>query len=227
MTFATATTNYLFSAGDTIFESGGLRSSAVVEPTTNGLGPRPTRGIFAYHVCTKISDIRDGTSNTIMMAEHVVASFITGRKPTARLVEGVSWDTASQQQLSANPGICLAQRNGLNYANPARVKGYFGNYLFGGDPERSWFQTVIGPNGPSCCSGGSEGGNCVTTIIAPSSYHPGAVNGLMADGSVRFISQTIDTGNLSAPEPRGGGPSPYGVWGAMGSKAGGDARAEL
>jgi len=226
LTFPTATTNYLYSAGDTIFQAGGLRSTAVVEPVNATSGPRPTRGIFAYHACTKISDIRDGTSNTIMMAEHVVASFITGRKPSPRLVEGVAHNTATEQQLSTNPGICLAQRGPGFYTTPARVKGYFGNYLFGGDPERSWFQTVMAPNGPSCCGGGSEGGNCVTTMIAPSSYHPGGVMGLMADGSVRFISQTIDTGNLSLPEVKSG-PSPYGVWGAMGSKSGGDARAEF
>ncbi len=224
LTFATALTNYLYSAGDSIFQSGGLRNSAVNEPTTGGRGPKATRGIFGYQLTTRISEISDGTSNTIMMAEHCVASFMTGRKPNARLVEGVAWNTASEAQLSSNPGVCLAQRGAQGqYVNGARVKGYFGNYLFGGDPERSWFQTVMPPNGPSCCGGGGEGGNCVSTIIAPSSYHSGGVMGLMADASVRFISQNINTGNLSLPEPGlDGGASPYGVWGALGSKSGGD-----
>jgi len=46
----------------------------------------------------------------------------------------------------------------------------------------------------------------------------------MADGSVRFISDNIDTGNLAVPAPlaTAGGPSPYGIWGALGSKAGGE-----
>jgi hypothetical protein len=43
----------------------------------------------------------------------------------------------------------------------------------------------------------------------------------LADGSVRFISETIDTNNLALTHP-GSGPSPYGVWGALGSKAGGE-----
>jgi hypothetical protein len=54
----------------------------------------------------------------------------------------------------------------------------------------------------------------------------------MADGSVTFISDTIDCGNLSSPDwqwivrnkliPGYGGRSPYGVWGAMGSINGGE-----
>jgi hypothetical protein len=38
---------------------------------------------------------------------------------------------------------------------------------------------------------------------------------------VRFISDYVNAGNLAAPEVSRG-PSPYGVWGALGSKAGGE-----
>ncbi len=43
----------------------------------------------------------------------------------------------------------------------------------------------------------------------------------MGDGSVRFISETIDAGNatLSPNYSRG---SVYGVWGALGTKDGGE-----
>jgi len=41
----------------------------------------------------------------------------------------------------------------------------------------------------------------------------------MADGSVRFIRNNIDTGNLGIAQANTyRGPSNYGVWGAMGSK---------
>ena len=43
--------------------------------------------------------------------------------------------------------------------------------------------------------------------------------GLMADGSVRFITQTINCGNIAA-RPVVAGRSPYGVWGALGTIAG-------
>ncbi len=46
----------------------------------------------------------------------------------------------------------------------------------------------------------------------------------LADGSVRFVSESIDTGNLAvvAPLATAGGLSPYGVWGAMGTRSGGE-----
>jgi len=60
----------------------------------------------------------------------------------------------------------------------------------------------------------------------PASRHPGGVNCLLADGSVRFISDTIDTGNLMVQQPDDGA-SMYGVWGALGSKAGGETIGEF
>jgi hypothetical protein len=43
---------------------------------------------------------------------------------------------------------------------------------------------------------------------------------------VRFFSQSIDTGDISQPEQKTG-PSPYGVWGALGSKSGGESSSDL
>lgn len=58
-----------------------------------------------------------------------------------------------------------------------------------------------------------------TAAREPISYHAGGVLGVMCDASVRFINESIDAGNLGATEAVIG-PSPYGVWGAMGSKDG-------
>jgi hypothetical protein len=44
---------------------------------------------------------------------------------------------------------------------------------------------------------------------------------VLADGSVRFISENIDTGNLGVATVIGNA-SPYGVWGRLGTKAGGE-----
>jgi hypothetical protein len=52
--------------------------------------------------------------------------------------------------------------------------------------------------------------------------------GVLTDGSVRFFSNTIDCGNTGAAQPAVsaatpfGGPSRYGVWGAVGSIMGGE-----
>lgn len=88
--------------------------------------------------------------------------------------------------------------------------------------------TILPPNTAVCLIGDpnwqSGGGHYAPGIWTPTSDHPGGVNVAMADGSVRFISETIDTGNLSvvAPAPTASGRSPYGVWGALGTKSGGE-----
>ena len=88
------------------------------------------------------------------------------------------------------------------------------------------------PNGPSC---GDDWGD--TLVSSATSYHSGGVNAVMGDGSVRFVSDTIDCGDLSYPcplNPAGhvsnrpvGGPSPFGVWGALGTINGGETTASI
>lgn len=61
-----------------------------------------------------------------------------------------------------------------------------------------------------------------------SSYHSGGVSVAMCDASVRFIADNIETGNpddvLSTNDYRG--ESIRGVWGAMGTSAGGEVKSE-
>jgi prepilin-type processing-associated H-X9-DG protein len=85
-----------------------------------------------------------------------------------------------------------------------------------GNPFFSGFNTILPPNSPSCAPdawGGHWG------ILPPTSRHPGGVHILMADGAVRFVSENINAGNPTLPI-QSSGMSPYGVWGALGSKAG-------
>jgi prepilin-type processing-associated H-X9-DG protein len=127
--------------------------------------------------------------------------------------------------LAANPGQVLAQRNGSFYANPAIVKAKHGRALWDGQPERSGFNTVLPPNGPSGAEGSNTNADSTTAVLAPSSHHTGGVHALMADGAVRFISENIDTGNLGVGPATGS--SPYGVWGALGTKNAGDVVGEF
>ncbi|MBR4834368.1 MAG: DUF1559 domain-containing protein, partial [Thermoguttaceae bacterium] len=81
----------------------------------------------------------------------------------------------------------------------------------------SGFNTVLAPNSPVCSYGSDSAWGSATA----QSNHSGGVNAAMLDGSVRFVSETIDCGDSYANAVTSG-KSPYGVWGAMGSASGGE-----
>jgi prepilin-type processing-associated H-X9-DG protein len=89
---------------------------------------------------------------------------------------------------------------------------------FDGYPAFTGVTTVLPPNSPSCAvdNWGDSWG-----VFSATSYHTGGVNIGLADGTVRFITSAVNTGNLAAAEVTSG-PSPYGVWGAMGTRASGE-----
>lgn len=198
--------NYAFSLGDEIPTS-----------TSN----RNTRGMFAYQRCVQFRDVTDGTSNTVMMSERIRANFALGSQTSVRPEHGIMTGIGG---LTTNPGLCLAQVTNGYYTTPAAVKGRFGTLRWDGQLERVTFSTVMPPNGPSCTEDTNVNADSVRLVLSASSAHPGGVQCLMVDGSVHFISNNIDTGNLAAaPQAaNSSGRSPYGVWGALGSKSGGE-----
>ncbi len=200
--------NYMFSVGDTI---------AGNKDATN------LRGVFQNRIGVGFKDIVDGSSNTIAMSERLITNYQTGGKSGN---VSVKHGTATGMSgLASNPGQCVAAANGKFFANPGNVKGRSGWRWTDGQVEKLGFTTVLPPNAPSCIDGNDPNGDGTNTIMPPNSNHPGGVMGLFCDGSVTFISETIDTGNLAA-ESVTSGQSPYGVWGAMGSKAGGESYAK-
>ncbi|MBQ3430661.1 DUF1559 domain-containing protein, partial [Candidatus Saccharibacteria bacterium] len=91
------------------------------------------------------------------------------------------------------------------------------------------FSTNLPPNSLTCSFGFSAFGPVIGGV---SSFHPGGANTAMMDGSVRFIRDTIDTGDAIPPKARllltnqaVEGKSTYGVWGALGSINGGESNA--
>lgn len=82
----------------------------------------------------------------------------------------------------------------------------------------SAINTCLPPNSPQCAY---RSHTAQPGFYTASSRHAGGVNVVMADGSVHFVSENIDAGNQGAT-PVTDGESPYGVWGKLGSKQGGE-----
>ena len=186
---------------------------------------RDNRGIFQIERWIGFESITDGTSNTVMLGEAVI-----GGEPSDVLggvaVNVQQWspqdcwnrvDPANRKQLLVSAGVRASFR-------PTGGRAWDGRPYFVG------FATMVAPNGPTCHWGGVDGNEHMGTL---SSFHPGGGQVAMADASVKFINQTINTGTVAFPDDGAGwpnnnraGPSPYGVWGAMGSKNGNEAIAQ-
>ena len=91
------------------------------------------------------------------------------------------------------------------------------------------FLTQAPPNSAICQDDFRKiyGGN-----ISASSQHPGGCHVVMADGAVKFITDSIESGNQASNSPgyddnqvlltgnlMPGSQSPYGLWGALGTRA--------
>ena len=220
-------TNYMCSRGDYYGQSwtnGGLNA-----------GANTVSGLFARYSYVPSGDVSDGLSNTVAFSERLRSGWINyagGGAPLGtpqRQKPLVRVSVVSQVgNLRDRPSNCLAaitaSSDGLFHVDPAtigRLKGRNGQNWMDGQTEHVAFHTVLAPNSGSCTLDANGGADSQVSLITVSSNHPGGVNAAMADGRVTFITDSIDTGDLTANDaPRG--ESPYGVWGAIGTRAGND-----
>jgi hypothetical protein len=186
------------------------------------------RGCFGYWTEHNFNAITDGTSNTALFSERATGIIPSGN---LRIIEvglsnyniGGAWDGTNQNASVRLRSECINTRNGQYYKTPLTGITYPTNY------EGSWgwnytdgfyvhsvFHTVISPNGPACSHRASRD----LGMMTPTSNHVGGVSVGIADGSVRFINETIDIGTGDAANRDSGSPSVYGVWGALGSRCG-------
>ncbi|MDR1960061.1 MAG: DUF1559 domain-containing protein [Planctomycetaceae bacterium] len=221
----TGPTNYHCSAGDTWCHW---------EYTT------ARRNFFCREVKGKptLGSTTDGTSNSILLGEVVTASNTSQNSGTTGAIKG---SIASIKEIKTNDGntklpkVCMDSKiSGSQVGNGADVDCN----SIGARWADAWdvytvFSTVLPPNSPSCSTQGPNLNYWSErdTMVAMSSFHTGGTNTAMADGSVHFLSETINCetqGTLGLNHPAHdesvvkAGQSPYGVMGALGSINGGE-----
>lgn len=172
---------------------------------------------------TRFADLVDGSSNTVAVSEKghgdggVQGAIAAATTP--RTVRGYSVYPYTTAALDANPTICLATAAGKFYTSGTISTTFPADELWAfGHPHWGGFNTILPPNGPSCYDLNNVNPSNASGLFSASSLHTGGVMIGMGDGSVHFISDSIDCGNYGVPPNRN-----YGVWGALGTIAGGEA----
>ncbi len=171
----------------------------------NGYNSTST-GLFSDGTVYGIRDAIDGTTNTIAFSEKLCGSASTsntGSFPGYR-GNGVNGSSPSTGVTDAwaNPAQVLTDLTTCSASWISQTAGSGnlinneGQYWIVGATAFTMFNTIVPPNSTmykfgSCrngCGGCSPDGS---TFVNASSNHPGGVNTLMGDGSVRFIKATI------------------------------------
>jgi prepilin-type processing-associated H-X9-DG protein len=230
-TVSTATSisrcNIMFSAADTI-QRNNYNANQWPNPTKGNsysgvaaFDNASNRSPFSAFMWKNLGAMNDGTSNTIGISESATPKDTNDNAIRGGIISGSS-DVHNYPKSN-----CMDRRDPSNpdYFKPATASIY--PYSFRGariDEGRlgyTGFCTVLPPNSPSCGVNSGDTANDGYGLMSATSYHSGGVNTGFLDGSVHFVQNGVDCGNVSAA-PNYGGNSVYGVWGALGSINGGE-----
>ena len=192
---------------------------------------RYARGMFIHRKEQKFRDTLDGLSNTIMMGE--IATEIgdyDNRTTLNRVLDTVQTNVKTCEEAGQiDPARPQFWCNGVNCPYPTGPRGTLSANSVNDQHNRgflwmsaylasSGMMTNLPPNSELCVDAWVEGGGAASA----SSRHQGGAHVLMGDGAVVFITDSIEAGNsrynISQLPP--GEKSPYGLWGALGTRAG-------
>ena len=201
--------NYFASVGTTtnLTNTGGS-----TPPNPAPMSTLPSTGLFAFQQSYGLNTCIDGTSNTIAFVESTVGNPVTSKgQKNIGMTNVAGLATAQLQDASSNPTLTLAglaacdaaQRSGSYSVDTQRGKNWLhGSFAFTlcnmvplpNRNNNTW--TYCSPTGSGSAAQYSEA----------DSFHPGGINTLLGDGSVRFIKNSINQK----------------TWWSLGTKAGGE-----
>ncbi len=170
----------------------GANSGMFNDGVAGGYVATKENGIFNIRTPVRIGDITDGTTNCIMAGEQLLSTTVPTLDRIINLRQAVAipsgWDGTflTQAQLDDWGGRCNASSNAQRTET--------GRYWNPGIHEQSVFNTLLPPNSKygNCtahCSGCAPDG---PAMLGARSLHTGGVQVLLADGSVRFVSENVD-----------------------------------
>ena len=204
------------------FFGAALTVDATFTPAAGGGIDGATGGAFGDTTGYSVAKFIDGTSNTCLYAERGIGNNNSGAVSIMnylwRNAGGTAFVPGAATDTTASVVTACAVITAADIAVAGNYRTDFG-FTSGDDPAWYYSSFQMGaynhlktPNSrvPDCGKGSipddeSEGAN-----VAARSYHTGGVQTVLADGSVKFVSDSIDLG----------------VWAAAGTRAGGEVQGE-
>jgi prepilin-type processing-associated H-X9-DG protein len=145
-----------------------------------------------------MADVKDGLSNTILGSELLSGSGSTGS--TARYPNDIFYvGDGLFTSITDRNFPTKAQTDAIGTAArtaPVGSRSNNGTMWAWYSAAQSTLNTAVTPNwefpsaGGNCCPGGAH--DWGFGLIPPRSYHPGGVNAVMGDGSLKFFTNSID-----------------------------------
>jgi prepilin-type N-terminal cleavage/methylation domain-containing protein/prepilin-type processing-associated H-X9-DG protein len=206
--------------GSTASAGGYLRATSPYNERYTGAGA--PNGAFDYGPGLTVARFRDGTSNTVFFAERLKGSGLTsGGTKADHIYLSSGAFSASSPNIPVDPGVVGSLFDTCKSRVPLATDFFTGNGRWpqGSDYCDGWgfswyistlYNHVATPNwqGWDCGVGTSLSDVPFDHgIVSARSYHPGGVNVLLGDGSVKFIKDSV-----ALP-----------TWRALGTRAGGEA----
>ncbi len=173
-------------------------------------GPR-FNGMIAYQVDRKMADVTDGLSNTLLASELLSGDGMSKYPYDVFFTNNGLFDSIVDKNFPT-----LTELNNIGTAaksSPSGVRSNNGGLWGWYAAAQTTLNTSAPPNwqyptaGGDCCPGGAH--DWGYGLVPPRSMHTGGVNALLGDGSVRFISNSVDLvtfqrlGNRSDGQPLG------------------------
>ena len=164
----------------------------------NGISPCPTTGVFGHRISYGLRDITDGSSNTIAYSEGLAGPTSQIMTSGAQIMgAGLSTFVLDANQNPANVLSDLQKCTNAYKSGTTNISVGHGHDWGIGSMGGTMFNTIATPNSQlypwaACrtdCNGGCDGASM--DYSNAQSAHPGGVNTLMGDGSVKFLKNTI------------------------------------
>ncbi|MEM9366822.1 MAG: DUF1559 domain-containing protein [Planctomycetota bacterium] len=233
-------TNYAVCTGDSIDMSANARlDNAARESNARAQWSRAgARGFYVFREDMRFRDCLDGLANTIAMGEIVTdlgdRDVRTAPPNTRRTTDLAVLGGATSCSTLVDPSRPQFWAPGTNLQNGNQQRRGF-KWAFG-RPLYTQVQTIRPPNSELCLGFNSTtaagAGNHETgMLVSVSSRHQGGAHVLMGDGAVKFITDSIESGNQQSPMVKmnrqghqgtylpAGSQSPFGLWGSLGTRA--------